>query len=166
MKYVFPFFLCALFASCFSEGDCSISATNFMHIQFKKRRSLKEDTVITFAYKSVEIVGKSVALTYRPAASEILLPLDIDPSVSSTTFIFHRINADSSKQATDTIEIGYVMQSKVITKECGAYNFYKDLKILNTNLDSVQIKAFNKNLLKDPNSSATTAYALNYQIFY
>ena len=137
-----------------------------MHIQFKKRRSVKEDTTITFAYNSVEILGKSVALTYRPAASEILLPLDIDPSASSTTFIFHRIYADTSQQAIDTIEIGYVKQSKVITKDCGAYNFYKDLKILSTNLDSAQIKAFNKNLLKDPNSSAITAYALNYQIFY
>src|SRR5574337_2009887 len=43
-------FICALFSACFSEGDCLVSATNYMHIQFKKRSNHKLDTSVIFNY--------------------------------------------------------------------------------------------------------------------
>ncbi|MBI1769459.1 MAG: hypothetical protein HY015_06655 [Bacteroidetes bacterium] len=162
MKYIFPFFLCTLFAGCFSEGDCLISATNQLHIQFKKRSNSKLDTLITF--NSIVVSGTDVIFTLKSSTANFLLPLDTNSD--STQFIFKRVKPDNSI-ATDTLQLGYDRQGKVITKDCGAYTYYRNLKILKkTSLDSTQIKIFNTNLLKDPNSSAITAYALNFQIFY
>jgi|GEM_PF-775792 len=166
MRYLFPFFICALFASCFSEGDCLISATNYLHIQFKKKSNTTKDTAIQFAYQSISISGTSTFLVVRPATNEILIPVDISNETSSTTFIFHRINADSTITATDLLQVGYTKQSKVISKDCGAYTFFQNLKILNTTLDSTQIKVFNTSLVKDPTGFTIASYALNYQILY
>lgn len=168
MKYIFLFLICALFASCFNEGDCLITATNIMHIQFKKKSNSAIDTTIHFAYQSISFSGTDTFAIVRQA-HEVLLPIDISSSTNSATIIFHRINiADTTIQVTDTLEIGYLKQSKVISKDCGAYTFYSNLKILKTNLKSTQIKTFSTSLIKDPTASsvATSSYAINYQILY
>jgi hypothetical protein len=142
-----------------------------MRVQFKKKKNSTQDTLITFAYKSVEIEqqGKNILLNYS-SASEILLPLDLNQDSTATTFIFHRIHATDSinNYATDTIRIGYTKQTKVISKDCGAYTYYKNQKILHKNLTDSQIKIYSTSLLKDPTGSASalTSYALNYQILY
>jgi hypothetical protein len=168
MKYIFPFLFCALFASCFNEGDCLITATNIMHIQFKKKSNVTIDTFMNFAYHSISFSGTDTFMIVRPAAHEVLLPIDINSAINSATLIFHRINPDSSIQATDTIQFGFNKQSKVISKDCGAFIFYSDLKILRTNLKSTQIKTYSTSLLKDPTASSVlpSSYAINYQIFY
>jgi hypothetical protein len=171
MKYFFLLFICALLVSCFNEGDCLITATNFVRVQFKKKKNNAQDTVVTFAYRSVEIQGQTVVLSY-PAGSQILLPLNLDQDSISTTFILHRIKATDSTNiyATDTIRIGYTKQTKIISKDCGAYTYYQNLSILKhtTTGDTIGIKAFSKSLLKDPTGAANayTSYALNFQIFY
>ncbi len=164
MKFVLLIFICGLFVSCFDPGDCLISATNLMHIQFKTQRNQHLDTIVTFAYYSIEVSGTDSVLRVRPAVAELLLPVDI--SKDTTTFIFHRINADSSVIGTDTLRLGYVRQGKVISPACGAFTYYQNLKILKTNLGSEQIKAFSSSLIKDPTKSDISAYAVNYQIFY
>ena len=168
MKYIFLFLICALFASCFNEGDCLITATDIMHVQFKKKSNSALDTLMYFSYHSVSFSGSDTFLIVKPYASELLLPLEINSSTNSTTVIFHRINPDSTIQETDTLQIGYSKQSRVITKDCGAYTFYSNLKILHTNLKSTQIKVFSTSLIKDPTLSSLTpsSYAINYQILY
>jgi len=171
MKYVFPFFICVLFASCFSEGDCLITATNYVRIQFKKKENNAQDTVVTFAYHSVNIEGQATSLRYA-ATSQILLPLNTDQDSASTTFILYRIKATDSTnvKATDTLRLGYTKQTKVISKDCGAFTFYQNLKVLklNTTGDSIGINTISKNCLKDPTGAANsyTSYAVNFQIFY
>ena len=141
---------------CFSDGDCLITATNQMHIQFKKRSNSAKDSVVQF--NSIEIGG--IGTLAAISTSDILLPLNINSD--STLFIFNRVNATSP----DSILLTYNRQAKVITKECGAFTYFQKLKMKKTNLDSVQIRVFNNFLIKDPASSAITAYALNFQILY
>lgn len=150
-----------LFASCFNEGDCLVSATNIMYIQFKKKSNHTKDTAITFAYYSISLLGVDTPLTVKPATASLLLPVDINSD--ATTFIFHRINADSTDRKHDTLQVSYNRQTRVVSRDCGAYTFYVNLKIQKTSLDSLNIKTFSTSLLKDPTSSA---YAVNYQIFY
>jgi hypothetical protein len=157
MKYVFAFFVVGLVMGCFSEGDCLITATNQLHIQLKKRSNTAKDTLMTF--NSISISGGGTSAVSAPI-SEFLLPLNIKSD--STLLVFSRANASSP----DSILLGYTRQSKIITKDCGAYTYFQNLKILKTNLDSTQFKVFHTILLKDPTSSAITAYALNYQILY
>jgi len=164
MKFVPLIFITAIFVSCFNQGDCLITATNLMQIQFKKKSNHTLDTIVTFAQQSIVVPGADSVLVVKLATAALLLPLDINNN--TTTFIFHRINADSSITATDTLQLGYVRQSKIISQDCGAFTYFNDLKFLKTNLDSAQIKFFNTSLLKDPTNSGITAYAVTFQIFY
>jgi hypothetical protein len=156
MKYILLIFVSVLVLSCFNEGDCLITATNVLHIQFKKRSN--SDTLnVTLA----SIVIDKVVIPPPAKGTEILLPLN--KQSDSTLLVFNRANTGTL----DSILVGYVRQAKVISKECGAYTYFQNLTVLKTkNLDSGQVKVLNNNLLKDPTSSAITAYAVNLQIFY
>ena len=155
MKYIFALFIVGLVIGCFSEGDCLVTATNQLHIQFKKRTNSAKDTAVVF--NSISVSGNASASI---TSQEFLLPLNTESD--STLIIFDRASATKP----DSILLVYNRKNKVITKECGAYNYYLNLKILKTNLDSAQFKIFNNFLIKDPTSIAITAYALNYQILY
>jgi hypothetical protein len=166
MKYFFPFFICALFASCFNEGDCLVTATNYMRVQFKKKKNSSEDTVVTFY--SIVMRGQDTLPAFY-SNSQILLPLNLSQDSSATTFIIHRINSDTSKNAIDTLTISYTKQTKIISKDCGAYTFYQILKVdyLTSHHDSVTYKIPGTSLLKNPTGASTdvTSYAVNLQIF-
>ena len=120
MKFALPVFIFALFASCFNPGDCLISATNYMHIQFKKKSNHTLDTAISFSYHSISVSGTDSVYRIKTATAVILLPLDINSDV--TTFVFHRMKAgDTTMTAVDTLKIGYIRQGKVISPDCGAF---------------------------------------------
>jgi hypothetical protein len=165
MKYLLIILIGGLFASCFNEGDCLVSATNIMYIQFKKKSNHTKDTAVAFAYRpSISLTGtiNDSTIRVKPATTGLWLPVDINRD--TTTFILHRIDpSDTIKPYDDILQVSYIRQSKVISRDCGAYTFFTNLKIQKTSLDSAQIKYFSKSLLKDPTSSA---YAVNLQIFY
>jgi hypothetical protein len=147
-----------VFGGCFNDGNCLITATNYMHIQFKKE-SNKLDTAVYFSHISIS-GANAILFTNDTLVNEILLPLDIHSD--STEYIFQYVNAPA-----DTFRVGYTAQSKVIAKDCGAFTYYQNLKVLHTNLKGEQIKPFNTSLLIDPTVGQTpSAYAVNYQILY
>ncbi|GHM99245.1 hypothetical protein WSM22_07350 [Cytophagales bacterium WSM2-2] len=139
-----------------------------MHIQFKKRSNSAKDTAILFATQSVIISGTDSVISVVGAQKELLLPVDVNSQANSTTFIFHRLSTDNVTVVSDTLEIGYTKQSKLVSKDCGAYTYYQNLTILKTSksLESSQFKTFSTSLIKDPTASLITSYAINYQILY
>ena len=164
MKYAFLIVIGLVFWSCFNEGDCLVTATNNMYVQFKRTSDHTLDTAL--AVDSILISGASRTgywkLPHDTLITGIVLPVDINNN--TTTFIIHRKSiVDTTVTATDTLQVGYRGQSRVISRDCGAFMYYSDLKILKTNIDSVRIKKLSTSLVKDPTSSA---YAVNYQIFY
>ena len=165
MRIVLLLFIGGAFASCFNEGDCLITATNYMHWQFRKKSNTAADSSVAFTSLIVSGTDSIVLFKNDTVFHEILLPLDIHQA--TTTYIFPRQSlTDSLVTAVDTIQVGYTPQSKVISRDCGAYTFYKDLTILKTSLSKTQIKTVSTSLIKDPTSSAISAYAINYQILY
>src|SRR6185369_12480597 len=98
MKYLFLFLIGALFASCFNEGDCLVSATNQLHIQFKKKLNNKADSLIVF--NSIVVSGTDTILTSTVAVAEILLPVNVNSD--STLFVFNRLNPLDSSNVADT----------------------------------------------------------------
>ncbi|HTH55998.1 MAG TPA: DUF6452 family protein [Cyclobacteriaceae bacterium] len=160
MKYVFAFFVGGLILGCFSEGDCLITATNQLHIRLKKRSNLAKDTAVSFDYIQFSSVEHSSVASGNVTTQEFLVPLDTKSD--STLIVFKRTGSATE----DFLLLSYLRQTKVISKDCGAYTYYVNLKVLSTNLDSTQIRVFNTVLLKDPTSTALAAYALNYQILY
>jgi hypothetical protein len=164
MKFALLIFLCAIFASCFNPGDCLVTATNYMHIQFFKKLNPTLDSAV--ALTRIFISGTDLYLKFPTDSTvqDLLLPLDIHNN--STTFIWQRTNLyDTLIRVSDTLKVGYTIQSKVISPDCGAFSYYENLKILKTD-SGMHIKAFSTSLIKDPTNSDITAYAVNYQIFY
>jgi hypothetical protein len=166
MKFAMFLLIAVLSGSCFSDGNCLITATNYVHIQFKKETN-KLDSALDLT--AIYVSGTDTSLVINAATSEILLPIDIHSN--TTTFILQRTNSLNKPPVSDTLRVGYSTQSKVIAKDCGAFTYYQNLKILHTNLKDSQIKAFSTSLLTDPTlyvAGAVTyqAYAVNYQIFY
>jgi len=159
MKFVLLVLICVLFESCFNDGNCIITATNSMHIQFKKESNSKLDTSVYFRH--IYISGAdAIYFKNDTLVSDILIPIDIYSS--ATTFIFQYANTDTF----DTLLVGYSAQSKIIAKDCGAFTYYQNLEVLKTNLKDSRIKVFNTSLLKDPSIAGNSGYALNYQILY
>jgi hypothetical protein len=164
MKFLGLLLLALVVGSCFSDGDCLISATNYMHLQFKKRTNVGLDTTLYFTHIYVSGTD-SIIFKNDTLVSDILLPVDIQSN--STTFVLQYTSlSDPSRFTFDTLQVGYTTQSKVIAKDCGAFTYYQNLKILKTNLKEAQIKTFSTALIKDPTSTVISAYAVNYQLLY
>ena len=162
MKYVVLLLIGVLFGSCFNDGNCLITATNALHIQFKKLSDAKDSTIIL---DTVYISGTDTFLLVNASVKEFLLPVDVHNNI--TTFVFTHSNSTGTIFGSDTLQVGYTGQSRVIAKDCGAFTYYQNLNVLHTNLKESQIKVFNTSLLKDPTLGDTpSAYAVNYQIFY
>jgi hypothetical protein len=137
-----------------------------MHIQFKKE-SNKLDSSLRI--KAISISGTDTIIKVNASVSEILIPIDIHSNITSVV-IWHT-NSDSTKAGFDTLQVSYTGQTKVIAKDCGAFTYYQNLKVLHSNLKDSQIKEFSTSLLVDPtlysgNRNNPSAYAVNYQIFY
>ncbi len=149
MKYAVILFIGIVFGSCFSEGDCLVTATNFMDIQFRKKINNTLDSAVALTSISLSNTDSVIAFKHDTTVSEIVIPVDIHHN--TTTFIFYRkgLGVDSTITASDTLEVSYTIQSRLITTNCGAYTYYENLKIVHTNLES-QIKVFSTSLIKRP----------------
>ena len=130
-----------------------------MYIHFSKRSDHTIDSVLLV--DTIFVSGTDTLLVSNQSLSSLLLPVDINHD--TTTFIIKHTNSAKKVFASDTLQVTYKRQSKVIAKACGAYTFFSDLKIVKTNLEESQIKTFSTSLIYDPTSSA---YALNYQLFF
>lgn len=160
MKYIFLLFIAmVLVSSCYNEGDCLITSTNNMYIHFSKRSNHAIDSALFI--DTVFVSGSDTVQIYNSSLTVLLLPVDINHD--TTMFVIKHTNSTKTVFASDTLKVAYIRQSKVITKACGAYTFFNGLKMVKTNLEDSQIKPYSTSLIYDPTSSA---YALNYQIFY
>ena len=164
MKYAGIILICVVLGSCLNDGNCIITATNNMHIQFKTHRDHKTDTSINIT--AIYVSGTDSVLSVNAEVKEVLIPVDIHRD--TTTFIFQYSNATSN-----TLQVSYTGQTKIIAKDCGAFTYYQNLKVLypTTDFKESQIKEFSTSLLVDPTLYAgskknPSAYAVNYQIFF
>lgn len=160
--------LFVLMTACFDQPDCLVTATNTLQIVLYKQERHSKDTAISFA--SIRVSGSDSVYydsTVTGRTTNNILYLPIDPRHTSTTYLLSRyvIVNDSTvaKGPTDTLVVDYSMQSKVISTECGAYTYFKDLHVLKSTFTDEQIKILNASLLYDP---TTQKYATNLQIFY
>jgi hypothetical protein len=163
MKFAGLILICVFFGSCLNDGNCLITSTNNIHIQFKKESNHKLDTALVI--KTISISGTDSIIKVNTSASEVLIPIDIHSN--TTSIVIRHTNSDSTNVGLDTLQVSYTGQSKVIAKDCGAFTYYQNLEMIKTNLKDSQIKIFSTSLLKDPTLGNTpSAYAVNYQIFY
>src|SRR5579859_7048800 len=100
MKYALLIAMGLIFWSCFNEGDCIITATNYMEIQFKKKSNHSLDSLVAFT--SIRISGTDSTLVFSSVTSAINIPVDIHHD--TTRFILNRVNtSDSTLVGSDTL---------------------------------------------------------------
>ena len=180
MRILLLFVVCLVMSSCFTQGDCLVSATNNLRIQFKKKNTAT-DTAVTITYIEISgtdsilvptIVSSKLAYLVLPktaaipdpttALSDFLIP--INGHTDTTRFIFHRIKAsDPTVADADILTLKYDIQGIVATSDCGAYNYYQNLRVIRFNRGDSLLKMYNRNLAKNPTSQE---YAINLRIYF
>ena len=112
-------------ASCYDQGDCILTSSNLVRIDFINSQSTKEAKTVVFDSALVlptNYVFFGDSTLKAVTASTILLP--VDPTESQTTFIIFY-----NKKA-DTLVFSYTTQSKVLSPDCGTFSYQNDLTII------------------------------------
>jgi Family of unknown function (DUF6452) len=165
-KYVLTrillFALLLLFgASCFNEPDCIVTATTSIKIDFKqtttnKTTLLKSIVDSTVIFSSVYVYGIDTgAYIQNKKSSSVTLP--INPEKKSMKYVFNIQSTTGAITRKDSLEFSFDSESRVISQKCGAYTYFLNLKVTDTNLESTKYKLTNNRLLKN-----TT----NVQVFF
>ena len=133
MRPFFLIFLLVFLISCFNKGDCVITSTSVVKIALQKKQdgASKRTTFLkvqeTHDLDTVDIAGfENIEVTS--------LELPLNPSRDSTSFVFFTKDSLSFH-----LTLGYTTYSRVITAECGAFLYYKDLSVKDSNFDSTRV---------------------------
>lgn len=152
IKY-FPLLLLGILASgCFDKGDCVRTATNIVQIRLLSKADRMESKI---KFNSVTVSGSNGVRYKDQEVSSLLLP--VNPGQDTVTFTLNYGTTVS------TITVGYTQETRVISVDCGAFTYYKDLKIVSSSFDETQIRLVTPVLLQD---FTTKAYANNVEIYF
>jgi hypothetical protein len=154
VRAVLLFFLIFLSSSCFNQVDCLITASGYTKIDFYQKAN-KQPKVITFS--SIMVSGGGAILHQDSIFSTSTLLLPVSPTGDTTRFT---LGYDGKS---DFITVKYSTETRIISPDCGAFTYFKDLEILNTSFDQGLIKLINTQLLKD---AVHQTYVTNVQVFF
>jgi hypothetical protein len=141
-------------ASCFNEPDCLINASTAIKIDFRQTKTNPTTQVRTvvdsaLVFDSVIVSGIDTAyIKYKLGQTFSSVTLPVDPRVKTMKYVFNIRSTSGAITRKDSIEFSYASESVVIAPRCGAYTYFLDLKILNTNYDSTKYKLVSNRLLK------------------
>lgn len=121
--------------SCFEEGDCLVTNSNIVVVDFRKVADKK--AVQPVAISSVDVLG-GVNLYRNQELSQLKLP--VDPHLTETHFIIRQ----ASK--TDTLGFSYRNQSVVLAPDCGAYLYQFDLAVTRNTFGPDKVRIVNNAL--------------------
>jgi hypothetical protein len=161
---LFLFVLLILFSmSCFNEPDCIVTATTAIKIDFKQTkinsttqvRSTVDSAVV---FTSIMVSGIDTAyIKYKANQTFTSVTLPIDPRLATVKYIFTIQSTSGAITRKDSIEFSYASESSVLAPSCGAYTYFLDLKVTDTNYEETKYRIVNNRLLKN-----TT----NVQVFF
>ena len=145
-------FLFFIVTSCLNQANCYITASNLVKVNLKK--SDNSPAAITFT--SITVSGTS--LTFIPDGPVTALNLPVDPATSETTFLFKysAIVEGVTTNKSDTLTLSYSSEIQLISEECGALQYQKDLAIVSTDFPKTKLI----------NSSLLTTVASNLEIYF
>ena len=139
-----------LLGACLDEPECLRKADTALVISFKKIVDGKADTLIFYniaAVGSDSIFYKDQPEDLRDTLTSVLLA--VNPFSSETTYTFQ------TQDEQVLLKVGYKSRTKFISEDCGSEQLLYDLKILETQFDSVRIV----------NKVLTTARQTNIEIY-
>jgi tetrahydromethanopterin S-methyltransferase subunit F len=164
MARLLLFLLVLLFGvSCFNEPDCLITASSAIKIDFRQTKTNPTTLVRSvvdsaLVFNSVFVSGIDTAyIKYRANQTFTSVTLPVDPRVKTIKYVFNIRSTSGVITRKDSLEFSYASESIVIAPRCGAYTYFLDLKVTNTNYDSTRYRIVSSRLLK-----STT----NVQVFF
>ena len=152
MKAVLLIFLIFLSSSCFNQGDCLITASGYTRIDLYEKANKQPKRI---KFDSISVSGTE-SILYRDSVMTTLF-LPVNPKSDTTLFT---LNYDGKS---DFITVKYSAETRIISPDCGAFVYFKNLEIVNTSFDQSLIKLVNAQLLKDV---VHQTYVTNLQIFF
>jgi hypothetical protein len=140
-----------LLGACLDDPECLRKADTALVISFKKIVDGKADTLIFYnisAAGSDSVFYKDQPEDVRDTLSTVVLT--VNPYLEETTYTF-QIEGEQV-----LLKVGYKSRTKFISEDCGSEQLLYDLKILETQFDSVRIV----------NPVLTTARLANIEIYH
>jgi hypothetical protein len=126
--------ICALMTvsmtSCFDQGDCIFTSSNFVRIDFANVDTTSKARLILV--DSILIPGKVVFKADTVIANSTYL-IGIDPNETQTEFVFYW------QGHVDRLVVSYTTQSQVLGLDCGTYQFINDLAVVSTTFSHVTV---------------------------
>lgn len=130
-------FLCLLMGtSCLDVGDCLVSNSNLVRVSLKSVKTKKDSTV---AFTSVKLANGTVLYANKGLSS---LELPVDPSATVTAFYFQR------DALNDTLIFQYRNEAVVVSPDCGAFPFQKDVNLVHNTFERDSVRWLNNQLSK------------------
>lgn len=133
-RWVFVILLFGLVAACLQEPDCVRSSGNILRIAFKKK---KDGTTDTLKLRQIYANGTD-SIFYAPAGvnNRTFVDVVVNPYADTTSFRFEILNEEDKK-----FKVGYSRTTRFISPDCGTETFIRQLEVLESDFDSLQIIA-------------------------
>lgn len=128
MKYIICLVLIAVMSSCFETPNCLINNTNILKIALKSKTD-GAAAEVTFDYIYVANLNANVYENTKLST----LQVPVDPTQSETTIVFKH-DAQS-----DTLVVNYRNETRLISPDCGAYLYQRDLNVVKSNFYEVRL---------------------------
>lgn len=153
MRKIPALFLFFIVTSCLNQANCYITASNVVKINLKKTN---DNLSTTITFNAITVSGKS--LTFYKDSTTTSLNLPVNPEATETTFLFsYKELVDSvSTDKMATLTLSYLNEIKLISPDCGAFQYQRDLAIVETNFTKTKLI----------NSSLLTTVATNLEIYF
>jgi hypothetical protein len=125
-------------ASCYDQGDCILTSSNWIRVDFYNSQKRAEPKAILFDSALAFPPGLIVKDTFPPSRATIYLP--VDPTQNQTTFLIYY------DKKVETLVFSYTTQSKVLSPDCGTYSYQNDLTIVSSTLPADSAVVVNQQL--------------------
>jgi hypothetical protein len=132
VKRLLLIFLFFFFNSCFDQNDCLITSTNLVQLELDNLSG----TTLPTTFMLVEKGDSSGHFSGYENIELTSLALPLDPTKTQSSFKF--VTSDTVAYH---LTLGYTTFTRVISTDCGAFLYFRDLKVIETDFDSTRVTA-------------------------
>ena len=137
MRIILVILMALIFSRCFEQPDCLINNTNIVKIALKGK-TLGKDTTVRFT--SIRALWLAENLYSNTASiGNILVPLNLKDTLTTVIFKYETKLGTVIKTKSDTLVVVYRSETRVISPDCGAFLYQKDLNVSETNFTKVRV---------------------------
>lgn len=123
-------------SSCFDKGDCLITNTNIVKVGL---RTMKDKKPATVNFVSIAVLGDTVLYQNKSLAS---VELPVDPAKTEVSYVF------VYGVKTDTLSLAYTNQTIVLSPDCGAFPYQRNLSITRSTFGQDSVVVTDQSLLR------------------